>query len=233
MSCNHGQVIHWHLYPTAASLWESAARAVSRAAAQAIAGKGAFRLVLAGGNTPRSAYEQLRQRGADWHGWHIYFGDERCVPTDDPERNSRMAFDAWLDHVDIPPGQIHPIPAELGPEIAAAAYAEVLRPVDEFDLVLLGLGPDGHTASLFPGQTWGDTPEAPGVLAVHGAPKPPPDRVSLSAQRLSAAQQVLFLVTGPDKKQVIHRWRAGEAIPACAIAPRSGVDVMVELPAFE
>lgn len=233
MSCNSGQILHWHIYPTAEALWESAARAIVRAASQAIIRTGMFRVVLAGGSTPRVAYEQLRQFGSNWHAWHIYFGDERCVPPDHPERNSHMAFDAWLDHVDIPQQQIHPIPAELGADTAAAAYAETLRPVEEFDLVLLGLGPDGHTASLFPGHPWGETPDSPSVLAVHDAPKPPPERVSLSARRLSAAQQVLFLVTGVDKKPVIHRWRAGEALPACAITPRGGVDVMVERQAFE
>ncbi len=233
MNCNSGQILHWHIYPTAEALWESAARAIVRAASQSIIRSGAFRLVLSGGSTPRSAYAQLRDLGSDWHGWHIYFGDERCVPPDHPERNSRMAFEAWLDHVEIPREQIHVIPAELGPDLAAAAYADVLHGVGEFDMVLLGLGPDGHTASLFPGHPWGEAPDSPSVLAVHNAPKPPSERVSLCAHRLSAAAQVLFLVIGADKKPVIRSWRAGERVPACVIAPRSGVDVMVEQRAFE
>jgi len=233
MNCKLGQILHWHIYPTAEVLLDSAARAITRAASQSIARTGAFRVVLAGGKTPRDAYGKLRELGSDWHAWHIYFGDERCLPPDHPERNSRMAFDTWLDHVDIPRQQIHPIPAEQGPETGAIAYAETLRPVSEFDLVLLGLGVDGHTGSLFPGHPWGHEQNAPSVLPVLDAPKPQQQRVSMSARRLSAARQVLFMVSGADKREAVVRWRAGEMVPACAIAPRSGVDVLVEQSAFE
>ena len=119
------------------------------------------------------------------------------------------------------------IPAELGAERAAAAYAAELRGVGDFDFVLLGLGEDGHTASLFPGHDWGDAPDAPDVLAVHGAPKPPPERVSLSAARFGRAREVWFLVAGADKRAALARWRAGDAIPAGAIRPAAGVDVWV------
>jgi len=184
--------------------------------------------VLAGGDTPRTAYQRLRERAAEWAAWHVYFGDERCVPRDDPARNSRMAGEAWLDHVALPALQLHAIPAELGPDAAAKAYAGTLQPVGEFDLVLLGLGEDGHTASLFPGHEWGTNPRSPDALAVFDAPKPPPQRVSLSAARLSRARQVLFLVSGEAKHKAIFDWRAGKNIPARAITPVAGVDVLVE-----
>jgi 6-phosphogluconolactonase len=134
---------------------------------------------------------------------------------------------AWLDHVPIPAAQVHTIPAELGADRAAAVYATDLQGVGDFDLVLLGLGEDGHTAALFPGHDWGDTPGAPDTLAVFDAPKPPPQRVSLSAMRLSRSREVLFLVAGPSKRAAVARWRAGERIPAGAIRPAAGVDVLV------
>ncbi len=97
-----------------------------------------------------------------------------------------------------------------------------------FDLTLLGLGEDGHTASLFPGREWGTEPDSPDALAVLDAPKPPAQRVSLSAARLSRSRQVIFLVSGESKRDALARWRASENIPARAIAPEKGVDVLVE-----
>ncbi len=225
---NQPQQCRWHGYSTSAELERAAAQAILHAARQAISSRGAFHIVLAGGTTPRLVYELLRDAGADWAAWHVYFGDERCLPPDHAERNSRMAALAWLDHVAIPCGQIHPIPAERGADIAASAYTQTLRGIELFDLVLLGLGEDGHTASLFPGHSLGDTPDAPAAIAVHDAPKPPQQRVSLTAHRLSAAHQAIFLVTGATKQQAINDWRNGLAIPAAAIAPAGGVDVYLE-----
>ena len=198
------------------------------AADRAIRARGQFHLVLAGGDTPCGAYRRLREASTDWSVWHIYFGDERCLPADDSARNSRLAGEAWLDHVFIPTVQLHAIPAELGAVRAAQLYGETLHAVGEFDLVLLGLGEDGHTASLFPGHEWGTAPASPVALAVFDAPKPPPQRVSLSAARLSRARQVLFLVSGEAKHKAIFDWRAGKNIPARAITPVAGVDVLVE-----
>jgi 6-phosphogluconolactonase len=107
-------------------------------------------------------------------------------------------------------------------------YAETLQTVGDFDLVLLGLGEDGHTASLFPDHEWGAAPGSPDTLAVLDAPKPPPQRVSMSAARLSRARQVNFLVCGGLKHKAVAEWRAGKDIPARAIKPTAGVDVLVE-----
>lgn len=210
-----------------AALEKTAADRILAAAESAIRARGRFDLVLAGGDTPRGAYRRLRDARADWAAWHLYFGDERCAPCGDPARNSRMAREAWLDHVALPARQLHAIPAELGAEPAADAYAALLRSVGEFDLVLLGLGEDGHTASLFPGRDWGAAPGSPAALAVVDAPKPPPERVSLSAARLSRTRAALFLVAGASKREALACWRAGAAIPAGAIAPAAGVDVLV------
>jgi 6-phosphogluconolactonase len=218
----------WHEVADELALQQAALDIILACAAQAIRQRGKFHLVLAGGNTPRGIYRRLRAVRTDWSAWYIYFGDERCLPPADPARNSRMAAEVWLDHVPIPQSQLHPIPAELGALEAARSYAETLRGVGEFDLVLLGLGEDGHTASLFPGHEWGASPGSPDTLAVLGAPKPPPQRVSLSAARLSRARQVNFLVSGELKHKAVTDWRAGKNIPARAIMPAAGVDVLVE-----
>lgn len=225
---NSPQICHWQVFPDAEALRDAAVAVIDQAARQAIAARGEFHIVLSGGNTPRAVHERLVSLKTDWGVWHIYLGDERCLPPHHPERNSCMAHGAWLDCVAIPPMQVHMIPAELGAVRAAQEYAKVLREVGEFDLVMLGLGEDGHTASLFPGHDWGVEEHSPDVLAVHDAPKPPPERVSLSAARLSRAHRVMFLVAGASKREAVARWQAGESIPASAIAPEGGVEVLVE-----
>ena len=192
------------------------ADALEAAAVVAIAARGAFHLVLAGGTTPRALYHELARRGAGDVRWHVWYGDERCLREDDPERNSFMAETAWLAGSAIPLSQRAPIPTEQGAEAAAACYASWLARVPDFDLVLLGVGEDGHTASLFPGQNW----RGADVLAVHHAPKPPPDRVSLSANRLSRSRNVWFVATGAGKHDALARWRRGMALPVSVIHGR-------------
>ena len=219
--------VRWHEVVDTEMLQRAALQRILDAAARAIRERGRFQIVLAGGETPRGVYRALRSATTNWSQWEIGYGDERCLPPAHPERNSRMAALAWLDHVPVPAARVHPIPAELGAKRAAAVYAAELRDFGDFDLVLLGLGEDGHTASLFPGHEWGEPPDAPDTLAVFDAPKPPPERVSLSAARLSRAREVLFLVEGTPKRDAIARWRAGERLPASAIVPEDGVDVLV------
>ena len=139
-----------------------------------------------------------------------------------------MAGDAWLDYVPIPGEQIHVIPSGPRADKAAAEYAETLRSVGLFDLTLLGLGQDGHTASLFPGNDWGLSPDSPDTLAIFNSPIRPPQRVSLSANRLNRSREIIFLVSGESKHKAVLRWRAGEKIPARAIMSDNGVDVLVE-----
>ena len=139
-----------------------------------------------------------------------------------------MAETAWLGHVAVPAAQVHEIEGELGAEAAARRAIESLAGVPEFDLVLLGLGEDGHTASLFPGHDAGASAGAPDALAVFDAPKPPPERVSLSAHRLSRSREVVFLVAGEGKRTAVEHWQRGDDIPAAAIAPPGGVDVLIE-----
>lgn len=221
------QQVRWHRVADPEALHRAALERILDAAARAIRERGRFDIVLAGGNTPRGLYRMLRQADIAWRCWQVWFGDERCLPVDDPQRNSAMAAAALLDHVPIPPRQVHAIPGELGPLDAAASYAADLRGVGDFDLVLLGLGEDGHTASLFPDRDWGTAPDAPDALPVFDAPKPPPERVTLSAARLSRTRTVLFLVEGKSKHAAVARWRSGELLPASAIVPAAGVDVLV------
>lgn len=222
------QQSRWHVFDTLGELEDAAVARILAAADEAIIAHGAFHLVLAGGTTPRHVYEALRAERADWRKWHIYFGDERCLPPEHPDRNSRMAMTTWLAHVPIPASQIHEIPAERGAEAAAHAYAEILKPVSRFDLVLLGLGEDGHTASLFPMQAWERAISWPPVLPVHDAPKPPPDRISLSPDRLSASKDVLFLVTGAGKSDAVCDWREGVVIPASRICGQAQTDIYLD-----
>jgi len=228
---NVPQQVRWHAAAGAGALAAAVTGRTLDLARRAIEARGSFTIVLAGGETPRATYELLRHAEARWSDWHVYFGDERCVPRMDPQRNSHMAQEAWLAHVPIPSPQIHEIAAELGPVEGARRYATLVAGVASFDLVLPGRGEDGHTASLFPGRDIdvGDD-DAPDAIAVFAAPKPPPMRVSLSARRLSRAEHVFFLVAGAGKSAALQRWRAGEEIPAASIRPPRGVDAFVFAP---
>jgi 6-phosphogluconolactonase len=225
---SHDQLCRWHLASNERALQQAAIESILASATHAIRERGQFHCVLAGGNTPREIYRGLGAARTNWPAWRIYFGDERCLPPSDSARNSRMAAEVWLDCVPIPPRQVHAIPAESGASQAARMYGATLQAVGAFDLVLLGLGEDGHTASLFPAHEWGTAPDSPDTLAVFDAPKPPRERVSLSAARLSRARQVIFLVSGESKHCAVAAWRAGKDIPARAIMPAAGVDVLVE-----
>ncbi|MBK8132779.1 MAG: 6-phosphogluconolactonase [Gammaproteobacteria bacterium] len=213
------------VFDDAGQLAEHAAALILAAAREAIAARGAFHLVLAGGETPLATYARLAGAGADWRYWRLYFSDERCLPAGDPGRNDTRIRRLWLERVTIPAEHIHAIPAELGPERAAAHYAGTLAGVSAFDLVLLGLGEDGHTASLFPGR-----PVGPGtVLPVRDAPKPPPERVTLSASRLSGTRATIFLITGAGKRAAVAAWRGGTDVPAGHVAgPDAVVTVLLD-----
>ena len=157
--------------------------------------------------------QALRELPIEWAHVQVYFGDERCLNTGDSERNDRMAQEALLDHVAIPAENIHRIAAQLGALQAAADYADVMPA--RLDLVLLGLGEDGHTASLFPGNP-ATTSEA-AVVAVFDAPKPPSERVSLGMSTLNAAREKLFLISGAGKREPLARILQGSELPAAQI----------------
>lgn len=192
---------------------------LAAAAAVAIRVRGVFRLVLAGGSTPQRAYALLAATAQDWDNWEVFWGDERCLPVEHVERNSRMS---------LPTTRRFPIPAELGAEAAALAYAQIVREKLPFDAVMLGMGEDGHTASLFPGFV-----DASPALAqtVFDAPKPPPERVSLSVAALQACRQQLVLVTGASKAAALAQWRGGANLPI-ALAVRADACLLVDAAAY-
>jgi 6-phosphogluconolactonase len=212
----------WHTFQSQEEINQTALKRILAAAETAIAKHGSFLVVLAGGSTPKAVYQLLAKADADWAKWHVYHNDDRCLPVDHVERNSKMARDAWLSHVAIPENQIHDIPAELGNVEGAKAYAQTLSGVRTFDLVILGLGEDGHTASLFPGHVVNNTADA---VPVYNSPKPPADRITISQDRLNNADEVMFLVTGAGKQEAVDNWRNGVKIPATLVTGKNGADV--------
>lgn len=196
------------------SLSSAVAGRIAELAVEAIAARGVFRIALAGGETPRRCYEQLRLLPLDWARVQVYFGDERCLPVGDAQRNDSMARETLLDNVAIPAANVHGIPAELGAAAAAASYAATLGS-EPLDLALLGMGEDGHTASLFPGNP--ATASRDAVVAVFGAPKPPPERASLGMATLNAARHKLLLVAGAGKREALERIEQGEPLPAAIV----------------
>jgi 6-phosphogluconolactonase len=188
------------------------AAAVAGVVRDAVERHGACTLLLSGGSTPRAAYELLAERyrdGIPWAQVHLFWGDERFVPASDPRNNARMAREAFIDGVPCPPENVHPIPTELpSADDAAAGYEATLRahfpgPQPAFDLVLLGLGTDAHTASIFPESPALAEPER-WVMAV-AAPADPPVRITLTMRALSAAAHTFVLVAGADKAGALRQ----------------------------
>ena len=217
--------IQWHHFASAEAVAQQAVQMILMKAQEAISSHGVFKMVLAGGTTPKRIYELLAEQEQDWPNWRLFIGDERCLPVDDHERNSLMVQTSWLDKVRFPKEHFFAIAAEKGSEQAAMEYAEIIRPFLPFDLTLLGIGEDGHTASLFPGQKH---KESELTHAVHNAPKPPPERVSLSNRALSDSQKVMILVTGAGKKTAVQQWQNNASLPVSCVRSLSGVDVLID-----
>jgi len=198
-------------YDHSALVARAVAEVIIDASVAAIAERGIFHLALAGGTTPKTCYELLRDAEIDWAKVHVWFGDERCLPIGDAERNDVMADNALLKHVPIPASHVHRIAAELGAEKAAALYAKDLADIDALDLVLLGMGEDGHTASLFPNNP--ALLDSGLAVAVYHSPKPPSDRVSMGYKALKQARRRIMMVTGESKRDAFERLCAGETLP--------------------
>lgn len=194
-----------------------AARLITRLV-DAQSAKGSASIVLTGGTVGIATLAAVAATPAhaavDWRNLDVWWGDERYLPAGDPERNETGAREALLDHMDLDPARVHPMPSAdsgLTPEEAAQSYADELRrasrpedhgPVPCFDLLLLGMGPDAHVASLFPGMPalYDERP----VVAVHGAPKPPPTRLSLTMPTIHAARQVWVVAAGAEKAGAVR-----------------------------
>jgi len=217
-------------------LYRQAAVLFVRLAGEAASVRGRFTVALSGGSTPKGVYALLAEgeihKQIPWPKVHLFWGDERCVPPTHPESNYRMAEETLLSRVPIPAQNIHRIPAEKAPAQAADAYEQVLQeffalPQDtppRFDLVFLGMGPDGHTASLFPGTT--GLREDKRLVIAHYVEKLGAWRVTLTSPVLNQAAHVVFLVCGADKAETLRQVLEGsyepERLPAQLIRPVHG-----------
>ncbi len=197
-------------------LADASAAYVTRLAAEATAKRGRFMTAVSGGSLmdilALGFVNSSRRPEVDWSAWHLFLADERCVPATNPESNYGLANRLFLRHIDIPRDQIYVMDETLGPAEAAASYESLLARVfhlgkdqtPTFDLVLLGIGEDGHTASLFPKhpllketRRW--------VAAIWDAPKPPPERITLTLPVINKARHVVFLASGEGKAPIVNR----------------------------
>uniref|UniRef100_A0A7C3Z1I1 6-phosphogluconolactonase n=1 Tax=Desulfobacca acetoxidans TaxID=60893 RepID=A0A7C3Z1I1_9BACT len=228
------------VYPDHEGLGRGGADLFAEQAGRAIAARGRFTVALAGGETPRPVYERLAgaeyRKCIDWSRVQVFFGDERCVPPQDPQSNYRMARMALLDRVPLPTGNIHRIRGEDDPERAAADYARILQntfggeasvggpPPQGFDLIFLGMGDNGHTASLFPGLP--AVSETTRWVMAQYVETEGRWRITLTPVIINAARLVAFLVSGAAKAEMLQRVLEGpyqpEELPAQVIKPLRG-----------
>jgi 6-phosphogluconolactonase len=221
---------------TPQELFAAAADEVLRAATEAVTDRGRFAIALSGGSTPKALYNLLAtnaRTALPWDRTYFFWGDERHVPPTDPESNFRMADETMLSRIPVAPGNIFRVEAE-NPDAAAAAaaYEQVLKKFfslqpgefPHFDLILLGMGPDGHTASLFPGTA--ALEEKSRLVVANWVEKFKTHRITLTLPVLNAARSVAFLVSGTDKaeavKQVLEGNAPGEQYPSKLVRPQNG-----------
>jgi len=219
----------WHVVPDSASLARQASDRIIRNARNAIGDRGTFKIVLAGGNTPDHTYQYLVRADSDWSKWQVFFGDERCVARSDPLSNYQMIARSFLFDVAIPESQINIIRADAGFAKAIEDYEQKIRFAKPFDLVMLGMGEDGHTASLFPGQAKDKSAD---VIAVRNAPKEPAERVSLNYPALNNSRKVMVLIEGESKRPAVAAWLAGDDLPISRISGLQSMDVFIDQSAY-
>ncbi len=235
-------------YPNLEVLSEAAAEFICSLAGERVSQSGLFTIALSGGKTPKSLYEKLaaspHAARMPWPHIHLFWGDERCVPLDHPESNFSMAFHALISKVPIPPQNVHRMPAEIEPPgDAAEAYERILweffgSPKEAgltptFDLILLGVGKDGHTASLFPGDQALEEEKrwVTAVLTPHGSPRVP--RITLTLPLINRARCVLFIVSGSGKREVVGSIleepdSAAQLYPAARVNPDGKVVWLID-----
>lgn len=221
---------------TPQDLFQAAAEELIHAAKESVTERGRFTIALSGGSTPRNLYTLIAANASGslpWSEMFFFFGDERHVPADSPESNFRMANESLLSKVPVPPGNIFPIPAE-NPDASAAAqaYEKALRDffatpageIPRFDLILLGMGPDGHTASLFPESA--ALQEESRLVVANWVEKLNTHRITFTLSLINAARLVVFLVSGIDKAPALHEVfegkEPGEKYPSKLVHPANG-----------
>lgn len=191
---------------------QRAAAEIERRLRAALRERGTAHLALSGGGTPARTYELLREEIESWKQIHVWFADERCVAPDDDESNYKLARETLLDGAaELDPATVHRMAGELGPERGAERYAEALRehaPLHDglavLDVIVLGIGPDGHIASLFPGAPTLAADPAELCLGVRDSPKPPPERITLTLSVLREARRCVLLATGASKADAVN-----------------------------
>lgn len=199
----------WFIYSEFDRASEAAANFIADKIAESIQKNGICHVALPGGKTPAACLGYLAEKSLPWDKVHWYLGDERCLPQDDVERNDVMLEKYFWSKLSN--AHVHVIPAELGADKAAEAYRQEISAVGNFDIAFLGMGGDGHTASLFPDNEALNDQRS--VVPVYDSPKPPIERVSLSRSTLSHAQCRVVLAAGEAKANIIKRIKKGEALP--------------------
>lgn len=223
----------------AAAAADACAWTLSRHLRAALSAHGAAHLALNGGSTPRPVYERLPALLGDWSAVHVWFGDERCVPPDSEESNFRLASETLIPGAGLGTDQVHRMRGELGPHEGARAYAAELAEHLELDdsglpvldVVHLGLGPDGHTASLFPHHpALKFDPAHPwATVGIEDSPKPPPERISLSLACLNAARHRVLHTVGAGKRDAVARvLGAPDPATPASLLGREGLDVILD-----
>ena len=201
----------WHIYSDNGQLAQALGDFLIEAVTQVLQEQPRCNIALPGGNTPAPILASLAKQNLPWEQIHWYLGDERCYPINHAERNDTMIRQMLWSQLPVSDEHFHPIPTELGPEQAAELYSEDIRRSGGMDIVFLGMGEDGHTASLFPGNPALEKTEP--AVPVYQSPKPPDERVSLSIPTLSQAAFKIVLTTGVGKYPAIKQIKAGETLP--------------------
>jgi len=217
--------IRHHYFPVQDEVIQAIVDQVLQIAESSIKTRRRFRLALTGGRSAEKLYQQLQRSTNNFECWEFWFGDERFLPEDHPDRNSLMASQALFEKEQS--GSFFSIPYEKTPELSALDYQEQImkKGALPFDLVLLSLGEDGHIASLFPGHRH-DSEAA--VIAVEDAPKDPPSRISLTIATLSNCRNMIIMATGVEKQDALTKWRSGEKLPVATLNPECGIDLFTD-----
>ena len=184
----------------------------------AIKEHGIFNIVFSGGNTPILIFQRLTLMNLEWNKWHFWLSDERILVNSTSFLNKYLIYKNLLNKINYEKNQIHFLIDNLSLNDSIIFYENELKKVLFFDLVLLGIGEDGHTASLFPGNNLGLEQNSPNVLGINNSPKAPSNRISLSTNRLNKSYNLYFLVKGPEKKNIIDKIIKGQSFPCTNIS---------------
>ena len=207
----------FRVYADTEAVAQAAASYLFQKITDCVSEKGICHVVLPGGSTPARCLQLLSEKSLPWQNIHWYPGDERCYPVGHVERNDTMMLDRLFSQQKDKSKNFHPIPAELGPEQGAEQYAKLLDETGDIDIVVLGMGEDGHTASLFPDNVAVDNLSS--AVPVYDAPKLPLERVSIGLNKLKTAGERVVIATGKEKSRILQALKEGAILPVGLIEP--------------